>query len=740
LERYRELAVLIYLRDELFQSILPRIKRRLSFAAPRELRSEDMPARGRIDWTRTINTSLNSLPGEPPLKVQTRQRRRHFSTPENVLVVATLLEYQAKVHTVLATEAALGRAQAFQHPLTSILDTCARELVFPQFASLVNEAIEIVEQHTTVSIEDLEHQAAANLLPGHNSAYNDLLVWRHKLSSLQLLDSPQDSSDEVMLGASADEVDYLYQIWLFYELIDIIQRRHRLIDWQPLQGSVTFCWGQGDQQSTYILRHDRAIRQHWRNAPGVRPDLYIAHVDRNEVRDRDTLIWHEPGFVLDAKYYKPRDSSRAPSSTVKRMIADLHLSGERNGALLFAFQRSNTTKEMRDTSIPDSTEYEPAVPLPDHSNAPLYRVTPEGPAAQRGAPDEMIAIWRVCPRLGSEADTEHALEALLKEVHTRLQSRLIPRCQGIFLDELSAVQQAGLTDRYGTRLDSSAELLICPKPHIGPWRADLVSRSRHCCRDARLCHIIGQPGARPPVRPARKPEELLQALEQIFASGQSDNLTDEQVSAIAQQVETLTRQFAHYNGLEKNLTLYDQRVQDLGLSNAIHLLAAPERESLAIGLFLVDQLDSISATDFSAPAIHLSSVMELEIQRRIFRGVTLIGVFAHPHNQTLGKLPWMRREKEQTEGNWERIVEHVAAHWNTHMDSDSPDLEITFDLFISKALARISQLRNQAAHTHPVTREQYRELQRLMFQGGALGYGALNALLLAWRYKESDRQ
>ena len=35
------------------------------------------------------------------------------------------------------------------------------------------------------------------------------------------------------------------------------------------------------------------------------------------------LIWQAPGYVLDAKYYKPRASIRAPSSPVKRMIADL---------------------------------------------------------------------------------------------------------------------------------------------------------------------------------------------------------------------------------------------------------------------------------------------------------------------------------------------------------------------------------------------------------------------------------
>jgi hypothetical protein len=38
-----------------------------------------------------------------------------------------------------------------------------------------------------------------------------------------------------------------------------------------------------------------------------------------------------------------------------------------------------------------------------------------------------------------------------------------------------------------------------------------------------------------------------------------------------------------------------------------------------------------------------------------------------------------------------------------------------------------------AAHTHPLSRKDYGELQRLAFQGGSLGYGALNPLMLAWQ-------
>jgi hypothetical protein len=734
LRRYRELAILFYLRDELFSNILPRIKRRLSFVAPREIRTEELPARGRIDWPRTMASSLHSLPGEPPLQVQTRQRRRHFTTPENLLTVATLVEYQAAAQHILDSEVAHDYSQALRHPLHGIIDACVRELVFPQFASLMHEANTIVEQRTKRSLADLEAQVAANQLPGRNSAYDDLLIWRNKLASLRLLERHEVLATQPMLGADPDEADYLYQHWLFYEILDFLQRRACLTSWNSTEATAIFTWGDGDDRRQYKLRHDREIRHHWQNAPGVRPDLYISHVARYEIHNGAELIWHEPGFVLDAKYYKPRDSSRAPSSTVKRMIADLRLTGERYGALVFAFQRGAPASKALNEASAESDEYEPdTTNAPYELSKPLYRVAPNGPAAQRGAPDESVAVWRVWPRVGSERATEQTLLAILNEVHMALHERIEPRCHGIFLDSLSAGTGDGLRDRFGVALDAPpSDLLICPKPHIGPWRVDIVSRSVHCCTDARLCHIVGQANAQKPIRPPRDIDDLLTELEQML--GESGQIAlDEQgeaAAAIADRVQRLTRAFADFIGVD--FDFYYNRIRDLGMAQTLDLLGPTERESLALSEFLKDQLDRIKAHDFSASAIHISSVMEVEIKQRVFQCPDLVGDLTNPKKQTLGVLPYLRRS-DDADGNWQRIQAYVAAHWNEHPDPDDPVRVVRFDDLITKAVTRISQLRNTAAHTNPLPRREYTELQALIFQGGKLGYSALNALLLGWR-------
>jgi hypothetical protein len=738
LRHYRELAVLFYLRDELFSSVLPRIKRRLSVAAPRETQTEALPPRGRIDWSRTIADGLRDRPGEPPLSVTTRQRRRHFTTPENLLTVVTLLDYRAALQRLLDDEIVHNRAQSLRHPLHEIVAACTRELAFPQFAGLVLDCEAIRSGHAAQTTDDLEAAVAANLLPGRTSAYDDLLAWRRKLAELQLLDRTR-TDDLPMLGSDPARDNYLYQMWLFYEVGDLLQQDGRLQTWDVKDMRLTFTWGSGEEHHTYELRHDQGIPHHWPQAPGVRPDLYIARTDRQEVRDGDTLIWREPGYVLDAKYYRPRSSQKAPGDPVKRMIADLHLTGERHGALLFAFQGGPDQP-------PDATEPEADEPVVDsntQAHAPLYEVAPNATGAQTTVPDVRVGVWRVQPTIqGGPQVAQAVLRALLDHVHQTLSERVEVRCRGVFLDSLSAADAADLRDRAGQALTSAPEdLLLCPKPHVGPWRVDLVSRTQHCCQDGRLCHIVGQPDSRKPVRPPRTAEELLHELQQMFEGNAGEELDDATVQVIARRVESVTRRFAEIAGVYRRIEVYANRLKDMGMHRTFDLLDAAQQESLALAVFLVEQLDSIGAQDYSAPAIHISSVLEIENQRRVFACPDLIGEAKKHTKQTLGTLPFLyltyrKPEKfklaDEPRENWRLIADYAGEHWNGAVLPDEPEHIILFEDYV-RHLDDIKNIRNDAAHTTIVTRNDYAELFRDSCQGGKLRIGALNALLLAWR-------
>lgn len=171
---------------------------------------------------------LRDRPGEPPLAVHTRQRRWHFVALENLLSVATILEYRAAVQARLDAELVQHSAQA----LRETVERCTRELAFPQFVGLVATCEQIVAGYTDQTTADLERVVEERLLPGRNSAYDDLLAWRRRLEALRLLDRDLATDAPAMLGADPTRDNYLYQIWLFYELAELLERRGALEAWQ----------------------------------------------------------------------------------------------------------------------------------------------------------------------------------------------------------------------------------------------------------------------------------------------------------------------------------------------------------------------------------------------------------------------------------------------------------------------------------------------------------------------------
>ncbi|GAB4215390.1 MAG: hypothetical protein OHK0022_55250 [Roseiflexaceae bacterium] len=708
LQPYRDLAALVLLRDELFEDILPRIVRRLSFESPRQTIIEEPPPRGRIDWERTLDRSWSETPGEPPLLVHTRQRRRDFATPENLLAVAVLLEYRSELIRLRWDDRVVAQNEALRHPLSAIVEQCERELAFPQFAGIRAAAEQLVEAG---ELDDLVGRVQERAIAGGNSAYDDLIAWRERLRTLPLL--RRDASDAPALGADPQRDNYLYQLWIFFELADLLAQRGLLLpkglSLKPML--LHYRWG----NCTYELRHDQVVPDPvgaWtarpnigQRVPGVRPDFYLRRIDPQSqtVRDGAQPVWREPGVVWDAKYYREQDNPSAPASPIKRMIADLALLGERYGVLLFAFHQGN-------------------------GDSGQYTLAPEPHRSQTTTPDQAVVVQALRPALPAAPSAPAAtLVALLDDAHTRLAVPLIPRCQGIFLDTLSAAG-AALADRWGLPISSDpSELLVCPKPHIGAWRTDIVSRAVHCCTDARLCHIAGQPGAQKPIRPPRDAQELLKELEHLFVGGDPGKIDENTVDAITQRIEAVTRQFASLTGALNNLSRYEKQLGDNGFDRTLHLLGSTERESLALAFYLREQLDAINAPDYSAPVIHLARALEREVVRRI-QAVPSLTASDFPGKLTLGSLGGSRNHNARV---WGLIRNHVAARWNSQIDPDDPHFSITLDQLVNQ-LDPIVQIRNKAAHTTPVTRELFRDTLRRICNGGPLRIGVFNALLLAW--------
>lgn len=723
LEQYRELAVLFYLRDELFDSILPRIKRRLSFESPRELREEEPPTRGRIDWGRTAAATWRERPGEVPLQVVTRQRRRYFDTPENLLTVCTLLEYRGTVHQLLDREATHDSVQAMRHPLNEIIDACTRQLTFPQFAGLTPTCEEVVSGHATQSIEDLEAHVAEHLAPGRNSAYDGLLEWRRRLRALRLLDRTLQLELQPMLGADPDRDNYLYQVWLFYELGELLQRLGHLGWWDRRSMVMTFTWGEDGDAREYRLQHDRGIQNRWLNAPGVRPDLYIERTDRREVREGDQLIWREPGYVLDAKYYRPHDSPRAPGNPVKRMIADLQLTDERHGSLLFAF-----------LGEPPETAGDGEEPAESAPQAPLYTVLPES-RAQLVQPDVRVQVRQVRPGAETTAEQAHViLSRVLDSVHRALKDRVEVRCRGVFLDSLTAtahgtlVAADALLQRSGEPFstDSSQDLLLCPKPHVAPWRVDIVNWERDCCLNPTLCHIKHQPGVRKPVR-LTKLDEITSAIRSAEREGDEDAI----VESATRQVEIITRRYAAL--LQPDIERYKDWIREKlevgGLFDTTPLLNDNMRETLALARFLWEQVEAIKSENFAGSALLLTGVLEQVTVKTLFkRSRTFLKADGTRLPETLGTLASC---KDFGGDNWVLLRQQIvdAGYWE---EGVAPGAVYPLSRWVD-SLKPIQQIRNRAAHKGRIERADFQTITTGYFGSSLTGLGVLNGLLMAWR-------
>lgn len=713
LARYRELAVLFYLRDELFGSILPRIKRRMSFAAPRETMIEELPPRGRIDWGRTMTASWRDRPGEMPLEVQTRQRRRHFATPENLLTVVTLSEYRDAAQGLLDVEIVNDSTLAIRHPLHEIVEACTRELAFLQFAGLVREAGAIVEGFAATTIDDLESGVAENLLPGRNSAYDDLLDWRRRLKRLELLDRTAEHQPRPMLGADPRRDNYLYQLWLFYELGDLLQRAGRLQNWQLSEMCLTFSWGTGDDQAVYKLSHDRGLEHHWQNAPGVRPDLYLARVDREVIRAADrTLLWQAPGYVLDAKYYKPRDTARAPSSPVKRMIADLQLTGERHGALLFAFQQAHDAVELDNELEPSETR----VPQ-EHTPIPLYLVAPGSTAHALVQSSNQIAIWRIQPHTDEQAETQQLLTTLLDQAHAALRTRTAITCHG-FLPDVDTINPGGTQPARCTRC---GELIaFCPKPHVSERHIDQVCPRCDCLQSQQLCHIIGRGTytAPPFVKRVLTHEELLSNIGTLRGWLRA-NVDPSDIGDAAEQArQTMLRTIGELTETYVKLTRADTTQTEYGLrewlfgqhwSDEKHARGLPRdvRNMLISGEFVWMQFQTSTIEDWAACAVQYTRALEFEIHRRLYEPcgqllVTKDNTPMLPQQFTIGSVIYLYRDRKKNT-NWSTVLNMVA--------QPSGINEQTLKLLCDE-IEELRGDRNKVAHTQHVDAQLASKIRR----------------------------
>ncbi len=472
LQHYDRFLRLRLLSAELLDDILPRIRRQRSLKSSHLRLWEEAPTRGEVDWQRTLEQSWSVTPGQPPLQFETLLRQQNMHTPENLLTVALLLAYHQELHRFLAEGSFADEELRHQESalLIGIGEQLERELATTYARALQEPAR---QAHLATLVLEVE----AHLRPGPGP-YRDLLNWWYRFSQFRAGRMESERALTLAAKREGEKTDaWLYELWIMLELLHLLQDAACV---EPQDVTVvtdrlacTFVW----QEKRFRLLYNRQLDtstnfvSDWEHGPASRPDYIIERADPLEIRYNGELLWREPPFVLDAKYYLGGSDPTNTHGPIKKLLGDMALLGSEHGALFF-----------------------PLLPEPEDGQSMTRTIRRQGRQYMpNGVFTQQVHLYHIAPTMPVD-DLQGRLRALLDRAVEYLPERPAPACHGIWADpDTINASQSGLP----------AQMIICPKPHIGPGVFDLVNVEIDCLKNPQVCHVIGQPIVAPYV--ARNP-------------------------------------------------------------------------------------------------------------------------------------------------------------------------------------------------------------------------------------------
>ena len=596
LQQYDRFMKLRTLGGELLNDILPRVRRQLSLKTSHDRLREEAPTRGEIDWPRTLERNTSQQPGLPPLQFETRLRQRTMNTPENVLVVAILLAYRQELQRALAEQFEDESFSAHERQaLVSADEQAERELAAAYARALMKQALQI-------DIDELAQQVAAHLRPGP-SPYRALLFWWQRFNSFHV--GRASGKYTIALVSRRDNektTAWLYELWIALELLHLLHQEEAIqaqdihIATDILQ--YTFSWGKRRFRLLYNRQIDTStsFEPDWEYGPATRPDYTIEREEPLEIRHVGQLIWREPPVVLDAKYYLEGSDPTNTHGPVKKLLGDMTLLDAQVGALFF-----------------------PQLPEPEGAQQITRTIRRTGKQYASGE-TRQVHLLRLEPQMPL-ADLQTRLRAILDLATEHLPARPMPVCLGMALDS----DTINASDK-----NSSAQMILCPKPHIGHGIFDLVNVETDCLKNPRLCHVMGQPIVPPFVlrvitqeqleqqsRTLRtRSNELLQDAEQAGDEARAELIRAHIFTGIGRAVEQYVSLFGNTKPIEEKFGgwIFGRYWQQDKRS-----LAANTRRSLVSGEHIWQNYSATNTLqDWAAPAIQYCRALEFELKRRLY--------------------------------------------------------------------------------------------------------------------------
>lgn len=587
----------LQLMGEELLALLPDIRSRLSLQIEYELFVEEMPTR-EIDWPPTIERAINETPDQPPLRFDTRQSRQNLAIPENLLVVAILLEYQQTVQDVLRTESQQETLNEQElQALRGMEEQIERELAAP-YAQALREAASHVE------IDSLLEQVIPRLKPGANP-YRDLISWWENFRDLHIgrtlaqrhLTLANNRNNEQIAG-------WLYELWIALEILDLLHDAHLIvpetvaIESERLQ--CLFTWN----ERRVRFRYQRQLAptanggSGWQGTGTPISSYAIEREVPEKIEAAEKLIWQEPPIMLSASYVGEQRESTMTQQAIQQLLGGMQLAGTHNGSL-----------------------FSPALPEPPEGRQWSELVQPDGKMyTEQATARTSLLLYKITPDMGRDL-LRSRLRAALNDAVEAIPEQRKPACYGILLDT-DSVNASRRTVHSGN--------VLCPKPHLGPGVFDLVDDRLHCLKDPHLCHVYGQPITPPFVIRVEtlsgleqqnsdlraNSEQRLREAEEAGDETRAEQLRSHIFLGVGRTIEQYVQRHGNTTSIEAH---FEDWIFGDYWKNHSRQLSEDTRNNLLSGEYVWEEYRHTKGLhDWAAPAIQYCRALENEIKRRLY--------------------------------------------------------------------------------------------------------------------------
>lgn len=303
--------------------IYKRIIDQIHFDYPR-IENYGPSIKGKLNWTRTLTKSTVEF----PLSFSTFISKREFDTPENILVVICAEWMFRESNRLLYTK--------FQEPLTDykiqlLIGVSQKTKSILQHFPIVS-VLNSSRKYWNLSYDDSriknledETRLRINQMLVHNRNYFLLLIWMEEFRQLNLSNITEKTPSRHIIEP-IQNIDTIYEIWIFMEFIELVYEKGILIDFQMGPNPhckflyndyiVTFWY-----ERTFAQGHQAWILKHTPDFTAMIDDVIIA--------------------IFDAKNYSKSSSSGYISETKNKMLAYLGNLDANYGALIYPYHPKN---------------------------------------------------------------------------------------------------------------------------------------------------------------------------------------------------------------------------------------------------------------------------------------------------------------------------------------------------------------------------------------------------------------